>query len=380
MLHLISSQQRRGAEVFAAQLASSIEVNGRFKNGLCSLFTENDDELPVGNLPMFKLEGHSGVLDRLGLDPELLCRLCGVIREYRPDVLVAHGSDTLKYGSSASLFNRKVATVYRNIGTASIWANSAVRVKLNRMFLKRMNAVVSVSEYTRRDFINVYRLPESRVTFIPNGVDATEFDVCSQRAARAEVRSELGLSPTDVLLASVGNLSEEKGHGELLTIISDLTRLGLEMHLVIVGDGPLRQQLEQQAQHLDLFGQVHFLGRRDDIPRVLAGADVFVLPSRTEGMPAVLIEAGLAGLPSVAFDVGGVAEVVEHSVTGLVPVSGDLAGFSESLSLLCRDQGNRSAMGDAARIRCQELFDMPKVASQYEAMFLNVLANSSRGK
>ena len=243
-----------------------------------------------------------------------------------------------------------------------------------------MDAVISVSEYTRRDFINVYRLPESRVTFIPNGVDATTFDACRQSRDRAQVRHELGLSPRDTVLVSVGNLSEEKGHGELLTIISDLARSGLEMHLAIVGDGPLRPQLEQQARRLELINRVHFLGRREDVPQVLAGADIFVLPSRTEGMPAVLIEAGLAALPSVAFDVGGVSEVVDHGITGLLSVPGDLAGFTQSLSLLCRDQNSRAAMGDAALQRCQELFDMPKVASQYEAMFLKVLADSSRGK
>lgn len=293
-------------------------------------------------------------------------------------MIVAHGGDTLKYTASACLFYRNVSTVYRNIGTASVWANSSSKIKLNRLLLNQIDAVVSVSRSIKQDFIKVYRQSEEKVTYIPNGVDATEFEACRTSPVRAEVRSELSLPPKDIALVSVGNLSEEKGHGELLTIMGGLAQSGLAIHLVIVGDGPLRPQLEQQARRLDLTNQVRFLGRRDDVSRVLAGADIFVLSSRTEGMPAVLIEAGMAGLPSVAFDVGGVAEVIEHGVTGILVSPGDLAGFGEALTTLCLDQDCRTRMGDAAQQWCGDLFDIRKVAMEYEELFLKLLKSAPR--
>ncbi|MCH8898259.1 MAG: glycosyltransferase, partial [Chloroflexi bacterium] len=175
VLHLIHSDQPRGAEVFAVELASHIEGNGVFDNGICTLYPGRNRSLPVGDLPMFRLDHRPGTLGRLGLDPGILRRLLRAMKEFRPDILVAHGSDTLKYSACASVFYRKAATIYRNIGTASIWANSPVKVGVNRLFLRRMDAVVSVSQYTGQDFMKLYCLPETRVTVIPNGVDAQAF-------------------------------------------------------------------------------------------------------------------------------------------------------------------------------------------------------------
>jgi glycosyltransferase involved in cell wall biosynthesis len=246
------------------------------------------------------------------------------------------------------------------------------------MFLRRVGAVVSVSEYTRRDFIEVYHLPEARVVLIPNGVEAKEFQSRHSSPVRNQVRRELGLSDQDLLLISVGNLSAEKGHQHLLAGISDLTRTRRDVQLLVVGDGPLRQQLELRSRELGLSERVHFLGSRPDVPRLLASADLFVLPSETEGMPAVLIEAGMSGLPSVAFNVGGVAEVLDPGATGLLVAPGDLTGFGEALAQLCRDPVGRAHMGDAARRRCRERFDMPEVAREYEDLFLKMSKSALR--
>jgi L-malate glycosyltransferase len=378
ILHLVHSDQRRGAEVFAGQLATCLENNGRFRNAVCALHQGNGEGLALGNLPVFRLGGPTGFFRKVGLDPRLLSRLLGAMGEIQPDIVVAHGSDTLKYSAVASLFYRRAAFIYRNIGTASVWANSPVKVGLNRLLLRRMNSVVSVSQYTRRDFINVYRLPEDRVVYIPNGVDAAGFDSSNENPTRTQVRRELGLFDGDLALISVGNLSEEKGHCDLLAVMGELGRTGLDYHLIIVGDGPLRSPLEEQARRLDLVNRVHFLGRRNDVPRLLAAADIFVLSSRTEGMPGVLVEAGLAGLPSVAFDVGGVAEVVEHGVTGLISAAGDLTGFVGALADLCHDPDARARMGNAARQRCQDPFDIRQVAQQYQELFLNILGVSPK--
>jgi glycosyltransferase involved in cell wall biosynthesis len=376
VLHLIHSQQRRGAEVFAAQLASCIEGHGLFKNSLCSLYNDNDD-LPVGELPVFKLDGQSSIFRGAAINPQLVSRLYGTLRKFQPDLLVAHGSDTLKYSGSVRFLYRKAFTVYRNIGPASVWANSLMKVKLNRLFLSQMDAVVSVSEYTRRDFISVYGMAEERVACIPNGVDASDFNSGPDATARDQIRRELGVAPTEMALISVGNLSSEKGHLGLLPVVRDLRNAGLVDHLILLGDGPLRQELEGQARGLGLGNRVHFLGRRCDVARLLSAADLFVLPSKTEGMPAVLVEAGLAGLPSVAFAVGGVPEVIEHQTTGLLVTPGEYQEMRGAVATLCQDKWRRREMGEAARRRCLEYFSMQRVASEYEALFLKMLKDST---
>jgi glycosyltransferase involved in cell wall biosynthesis len=379
VLHLVHSQQRRGAEVFAAQLAACMEERGYFENGLCSLYRE-DDNLHINGLPVFTLDGRSSAFSKAPLNPQLVSRLCRTLRKFKPHVLVAHGSDTLKYAGATSFFNRKVRTVYRNIGIAGDWASSVSKVRLNRLFLSQMDAVVSVSEYTRRDFISVYHIPEERITYIPNGVDTSQFCTGERLSIRPRVRQELGIGLEDLVLISVGNLSDEKGHRGLLPMMRDLNNAELADHLLLLGDGPLRQELESQAQELGIGHRVHFLGRRADVGRMLAAADVFVLPSKSEGMPAVLIEAGLSGLPSVAFNVGGVGEVIEEQVTGMLVAPEDYQQMRKRLAALGQDARLRAEIGEAARRRCLDLFSMEKVASDYEALFLKMLHDSTGEK
>jgi glycosyltransferase involved in cell wall biosynthesis len=171
----------------------------------------------------------------------------------------------------------------------------------------------------------------------------------------------------------VGDLSPEKGYQDLLPLLREFLNRSPKHHFLLVGDGPLGPELRQQAEELGLTGRAHFLGRRNDVPRLLAAADLFVLSSKTEGMPAVLIEAGLAGLPSVAFNVGGVAEVVEHQATGLLVPAGDFPGLGQALITLSEDSQRRAVMGEEARRRCYQQFDMSQVACQYEELFLRVL-------
>ena len=378
ILHLIHSHERRGAEVFAVQLASQIQSNGLFQNGLCSIYG-GSGSLPESEIPVYRLEGRvGGLAARTGLDPRISYKLHGVLKGFRPDIVIAHGGSTLKYAAVAGSFYRRSTTIYRNIGTASSWTASPARTGLNKLLLRSVHSVVSVSHRTREDFIRLYQFPPERITYIPNGVDTTAFDACCQQSARREVRAELGLSQKATVLVAVGNLSEEKGHRHLLSLMADLQSAGFGTKLLLVGDGPLRPDLEQQAAVLGVANQVHFLGVQSNVPRILAAADLMVLPSKTEGMPAVLIEAGLAGLASVAYDVGGVDEVVEHEVSGLVVPPGELPELSGAVMALCQDLHRRTAMGAAARQRCLELFGMSKVARQYEDLFIGLLRREPR--
>ena len=374
ILHLICKPQRRGAELFATRLARCLQGEG-LENALCSLYqstNELEDEIPPA-IPMFILNRHPGNPGTLaGFNFRLAHRLYGLLRDFQPDIVVAHGGHTLTYAALTKLFCKKTCTIYKNIGTASFWASTAARVSFNKLLLKKIDVVVSVSEYTRLDFLRLYHLPKQRVKFIPNGIDVPEFDGIINQA-RPNVRQALGVSPSDTVFITVGSLTPEKCHGTLLQLSAELRNSGIEHHLLLIGDGPLRQELQHQANELGIAGFTHFLGLRDDVPSLLAAADLSILPSKTEGMPAVLIEMGLAGLPSVAFDVGGVGEVIEHEVTGLIVPPGDLRMLVRAVSTLCQDQDRRSEMGAAARQRCVERFDMRVIAEQYQELMLGLV-------
>ncbi len=366
VLHVVASRQRRGAEVFAVQLAAHLNPD-RFESSVCFLNGLPEDGVDTSATPSFSL-----VAGRChGIRKSLLAtvRLVKLVRRLEPDVILAHGSDTMRFVGVLRTLRRRPRAIYRNIGIASYWARSREARWLYSRFARRFDAIVSLSASTAEDFARHYRVPPERIRVIPNAVDVAPFDSLDRVEARASVRREIGLRPDDVTLVTVGSLSPEKNQLSLLRLVKHLREQHREAHLVLVGGGRMRADLERAVAASGLSDAVHLLGSRTDIPRVLAGADMFVLPSITESAPAALIEAGLSGLPSVAYDVGGIAQIVRHGETGLLVQEGKLDRFEAAVELLLRDPALCRKLGAAAAEVCRRKFDINTVARQYETVF-----------
>ncbi len=376
VLHLINRAQIRGAQQFAVRLAGQLE-SGDVQNAMCSLYTSPDqsESFEVGSLPMYKLEVNPTVLDRIfHVEPMVAIRLRRVLKDFNPDVIIGHGTDTLKYASVSKMMRRSVRTVYKNIGVASYWANTRSRVWFNRFWLRNIDCSVSVSEHGRRDFIEHYGYDEDRAAYIPNAVLTEGFDAAADPAVRARMRAELGVNDEDILVAMVGSLSHEKGQGTLIRAIAQLVNRGLPAKLILIGRGPERERLAEKAKLAGIATNVRFLGVRKDIPEVLSGMDIFALASQSEGMPGVLIEAGLSRIPSVAYDVGGVTEVLNDGSTGIVVPADNFEKLVEGLEELAKRPDWRAEMGNRARTWCEEAFDMTKVTNQYRQLFEQLLS------
>jgi glycosyltransferase involved in cell wall biosynthesis len=164
----------------------------------------------------------------------------------------------------------------------------------------------AVAEFSRREA----RLRHETVTVIPNGVDVDRF-------ANAERLSndELGVPPDTRWMIAVGRLHPQKGHLQLVDAVAPLLRAHPQWRLMIVGDGPLRTDLERRVAELECHEQVALLGFRNDVPRLLKTADVLVLPSLWEGLPNVVLEAQAASLPVIAHDVEGIRELIDSAST-----------------------------------------------------------------
>ena len=378
VLHLLDSNERRGAEVFAWQLASNLSPD-LFHSVLCVVHPVASGGLPFGDVAGITLGASKKRTGLLNFDISSLWSLYRALRDFRPHILLAHGSSALKYGASSLALHREPVAIYRNIGMVSSWPKSALKARLNRWMLNRFDAVVSLSEKTRQDFLQVYRLPPDRVSIIPNGVDTRPFEGLKRQAIRNEYRLQLGLSEYDILLVTVGSLSSEKDQSQLVSLVHDAHQEGVATKLLIVGEGPLRGVIEEQIRRLDMKDLVMLLGLRDDVPALLTASDIFVLPSKTEAMPGVLIEAGLAGLPSVAYDIGAITDTIQDEITGKVAPENNYTEFKEAALQLIASKKHREAIGNAARIRCQELFDIRKIAQRYESLFISVLAGSEAG-
>jgi glycosyltransferase involved in cell wall biosynthesis len=179
---------------------------------------------------------------------------------------------------------------------------------------------------------------------------------------------------------TVANLRREKAHEVLLDAAASLVPTHPSLQFLIVGDGPRRSELEARARALKLGGHVSFLGHREDIPALLAAADLFVLPSRSEAFPNGAMEAMAAGLPVVANAVGGLLDLVESGRTGLLIQPDDRQALSAAIDGLVRTPERAAALGSAAREAVAARYSFDRMVAAFEDLYLSKLGASGAAR
>jgi glycosyltransferase involved in cell wall biosynthesis len=186
-------------------------------------------------------------------------------------------------------------------------------------------------------------------------------------AARRAVRAELGIPETTWVAGTIGRLAPEKDQAALLRVMLPL--LDENRQLVIVGDGPEKKSLHALVNQSESGRWVHMTGARSDPARLIAAFDAFVLSSRTEGLPIVLLEAMAAGLPVVSTDVGGIGDVVEHGRTGLLVRRDELAHLGAELIRLSEDQLLSRRLGKNAQELVRRRYSLARMADAYASLY-----------
>lgn len=227
---------------------------------------------------------------------------------------------------------------------------------------------VAVSEATKQFGVDRGLFAPHRAAVIPNGVPQPPAAIDPPDV----VRRELGLAPDALVVATPARFEPQKGLHFLLEAAARVTARVPAARFLIVGDGPLRSQLEEQAQRLGLTEKVVFAGWRNDVQRVLSAADLMALPSLWEAMPLTILEAMAVGCAVVATDVGGVKEVVEDQRSGRVVPPGDPAALADAMTELLIDRSTRSQLAQAGRERYERAFTLPHMVRQYEALLTEV--------
>ena len=229
--------------------------------------------------------------------------------------------------------------------------------------LRRLQRVVAISTETEAELV-AHGFPADRIVRIPNGVDPMRFAPASDPAA---IRSEIGIGAETVLF--LGRLDAQKGLDVLLCAWTQVIARRPTVTLLLAGEGPARTSLEAHTRELGLGKSVRFLGARPDPEALLQACQMFVLPSRSEGMSNALLEAMATGLPCVGSRIGGITDLIEHGVTGLLTPPSDAATLAEAISALFEDPALRKRLGMAARGLILERYTMDRVIRQYAELY-----------
>jgi glycosyltransferase involved in cell wall biosynthesis len=285
-------------------------------------------------------------------DPRLISRTADLVRSLRIDVLHAHEVKSDVIGLLASVL-RKVRTVTTLHGWIANGAKQRALIALDRRVIRRFDKVIAVSSAIR-DQLLAAGLPDRKIHVVHNAIVLERY---RRTGRRGYLSSLVGADLRGPVLASIGRLSVEKGHADLLHAIAIVSRQGRQVSAVLAGDGPERQALVDQAKTLGIADRVHFPGYVDQPQQILEETDLMVLPSHTEGLPNAVLEALAMHVPVLATRVGGTPEVITDGDTGrLVPARAP-EELARAIADFLVEPGPWKVMADRGRELVERRFD-----------------------
>lgn len=359
IIQLITRTQRRGAEIFASQLAQKLLEKGH--EVLVISVYGGKAKLPFDG----KLETLDANPSWRGFDFKAWKKLDTLIRDFQPDILQANASETLKFAAiSKKMYGWKAVLVYRNANTISGFLDTKAKLIFNRCLMKEVDAVVSVSDATLQDFSSIFDIKHQ--VAVPIGIDAEEIS----RSLLAVDSSPL----TGDYLIFIGGLVPEKDPLGMMEIFGSLSKNFPHLQLVYLGSGHLWETLSSQIQQRGWVEKVKIIPNQKNIFPLLHQAKALVMPSKIEGLPAVILEAMYCRVPVVAYGVGGIPEVLESGKTGWCIDPEDREAFVQAIQeVLEMEEGRKKKILDSAFDLVTADYNLATVAKKFEQFYLQIL-------
>jgi glycosyltransferase involved in cell wall biosynthesis len=305
---------------------------------------------------------------------ETVSKAGAALAALRPEVIHTHQIGALWYLGQAARSER-IPVLHTEHGNHLALATGVWRRVKTRLFWRRAARLAGrfccVSDDIARTVGRWWTVPRGKVVVVPNGI---RVDLVADRAAGVAVRESLGIPAGVPVIGTVGRLNEVKRQELLLRAAARLP----EVRVLLVGDGPVRAQLEQEAIALGIRDRVVFAGYQSSPERFLQAMDVFALTSRSEGLPVSLLEAWAAGLPVVCSAVGGIPKVVTDGETGLLFASGNLDGLTAALATVLTHPELAQRLGQAGQTAVRERYSLERMAADYERLYRTLLATPTR--
>lgn len=377
VLHLISSSGFFGADNMLIELSKELRhtgytpIIGVFKN-IHNPHVEVAEEAKQYNfsVTLFPCNGR--------LDFKTILSIRRFLEKQNIGIIHTHGYKSNLYALAASMGKSlpRVATCHNWLGDDP---KMKFYARLDKFFLNRFDRVIAVSDSVKQEILN-HNISAGKVLTICNGIGTNRFNNPKKVES---ARREFGIDKGCKVIGTVGRLSEEKGHIHLLNAATKVFQEYPKVVFLVVGDGPLRNDLEEKAsalrqtQHVEKNGPESpfiFAGVRSDMPAIYSLMDIFVLPSLTEGLPMVLLEAMASQKPIVATNVGAIPKVIEHGHSGLLVQPGDTKGLAKAITDLLANPQKAYELAKNARRKVKQQFSSERMAEKYIDVYQDVLS------
>jgi glycosyltransferase involved in cell wall biosynthesis len=316
-------------------------------------------------------------------DAATVRHLRDLIRQLRPHVLHTHTAKAGAVGRAAALLAGDarpkvvVHTFHGHVlrGYFSPQVTEGFR-RLERRFARVSDALIAVSPEVKDDLVRLDVAPADKISVIRLGLDLSG-RICAKPEQGRAVRERFGIPQDRFLIGWLGRMTEIKRVGDLLSALAVLRSRGVDADLMLVGDGPLREELEQSAQGLGIADACHFAGFSEQVSAFLGAFDAVALTSANEGTPVTLIEALAAEVPVVSTDVGGVSDVVQHGSSGFLVPAGDVDSIARSLELLATSADLRRSFGRAGREYVLPRYSVPRLVNDVDSLYRSLLQEAA---
>lgn len=299
-----------------------------------------------------------------------------LLRELSPDVVHTHQIGALWYLGKGAKKSDTAAIIHTehidNVGKSrGLWRKIKTRLLWNRA-AKYCDRFCCVSEDIAKSAQRWGTVAKSKVRVVLNGIDVERYSGSVDGDA---IRRQFGIRNDAIVVGTVGRLAEVKNQELLIRAASQLVATQPMLHLLVVGDGPERQNLTRLATDLGLSERVTFAGYQAAPERLLSAMDIFALTSRLEGLPLAMLEAWATGLPVVSSAVGGIPKVVQDGENGLLFPNGDLPQLVKHLGDLLGNQERRASLAKAGYQAVSSKYSLSRMAADYDTIYRELITS-----
>lgn len=369
VMQIIDSMAFGGAEVLIRGLTCGLLERGYEVMVRYSTPGPIAEEIKAMNIPIARLP-------RLGrLDPSLLLRMWLEIRREKPDVVHTHLFKSDFHGRIAARL-AGVPVVVSTLHNCDRWATNPLLGNIYGITSRLADRLIAVSQEVQ-DYAIRYGLGSSgRIVTIPNAIPLERFE--RNPILGEEIRREFHISDSAPLIGIVARLTQQKDHATFLQAAARISEVQPDSRFLIVGEGPLRETLVDQARSLGLSEVVIFCGGRPDMQAIYSSLDVLVFSSRWEGLPVALLEGMAAELPVVATNVGGISGVLRDGEMGRIVPPGEATLLADACLELIADPAKRRQMGQIARAHIYSSYSMDAMVDTTSNLYQSLLSEMGK--